>query len=233
MYRLKILSILAGMIVVLAVSAAPASAWWESNTGQTQGTVMPIRAPEVILGKGEGATTFRCITEEIKAIWYLQTKGQIKEHQKNGKQEPTTKGPHLHIQIKSWGKGCTAKIDKETFVVEISSCELQWVQAKGSFTATAGFVTGCLLKFGTTKPPLCEIQIPPGMEKAPESNEGINVGLREVSLENIGKNQLDIVNVKESILANSIGTNALCPLAKSFDMSIVGFELEAEGIKAV
>jgi len=230
MFRLKTLSILAGMIAVLAASATPASAWWESNTGQTQGTVRPIRAGEFIIGKGEGEAKVTCLPEEVKAIWYLQTAGQIKEHQKNGKQELTTKGPHLHIQVKEWGKGCVTKIGKEVLASTVSPCEFQIVQAKESFIATGGVVTGCLLKIGS----LCEVQVPPGMEKAPESNEGINVGLKEITLENIGKNQLDLVNVKGSIYANSIGKNALCPLPKPITTgSLVGLEFEAEGVKAV
>ena len=94
MSRLKALSVLAGTFAMLAVSAAPASAIWESNNGQTTGNVKVLATGAFTYSTG-GATVKCPETAEIKAQWQIQGAGQIKEQQKI-----TTKGPHLQIQVK-------------------------------------------------------------------------------------------------------------------------------------
>jgi len=81
------------------------------------------------------------------------------------------------------------------------------------------------------------------MGKSQNSGTGINVGLKEVELSNVGKNQLDKFKITsggegqlsgEGIFAQSTSGNPLCPLAASSEEStITGFEFEAEGVKAV
>jgi hypothetical protein len=241
MPRLKTLSLLAGFIAVLAVSATPASAWWKSTLGQTQGPVHFV-APGKFVDKG---ATFECPLNELKAQWYLQTKGQIKEHQKNGKQEPTTEGPHLNIQIK-WGNkafDCKTKAaGVENVAMNITACELQLVQQKGSLTATAGVVTPCLITVGEGASPLCALQIPAGMETQSGSNEGINVGLTTTVLENRLENQFDKGTINaggkgsapgEGIHVVQQGTHSLCPVATNEEAELLGLELEAEKVNAV
>lgn len=233
MIRLKTLSLLAGMVAVLAVSATPASAWWQSASQSGTGKVL---ASGSFKYGNPSQGTVTCPKEEVKGIWSIQTKGQIKEQRVNGKQELTTFGPHLNIQVKSWGAGCTATVGSTIFKageVEVKPCELQLVQQKESFTATGGVVTPCLVKIGIGVANLCEVQVPAGMEKQAGSNEGQNVGLLETKLSEVGANQLDKVNTK-GILAYSVGKNSLCTLTHSTNTAeLVGLEFEAEGVKAV
>src|SRR6202140_340206 len=130
MSRLKTLSVLAGTFAMLAVSAAPASAIWESNNGQTTGTIKVIPTGEYTYSTG--GASLRCPNvAEVKAQWQIQGAGQIKEQQKI-----TTKGPHLQIQVKEWGK-CEASVGSIIPAI-VSECDFQLVQQAGSFTATGG-----------------------------------------------------------------------------------------------
>jgi len=230
MTRLKILSVLAGTLAMLALSAAPSSAIWESNNGQTTGTVKILKTGEFTYAKG---ATVKCPNiAEVKAQWQIQGAGQIKEQQKI-----TTKGPHLQIQVKEWGK-CEATVGTNKLPAKVGECDFQLVQQAGVFKATGGVSKQpCVIK---AEP--CQIQVPIGMEKTQNSGTGINVGLKEVVLSNVGKNQLDVANVTsggegqlgEGIFAQSTSGNPLCPLAASSGTgSLTGLEFEAEEVKAV
>jgi hypothetical protein len=242
MSRLKTLSIFAGMVAMLAVSAVPASAWWQSK--QSQGIIRVIRAGEFVVGEGEHRLATKCPVEEVKAQFHIQTKGQLKNHgQESGKQEPTTFGPHLAIQVKSWGKGCTTTVGKnpEGLKTEVEPCSLQLVQQKESLEATGGVISTCIVRI----PGLCELQIPAGMEKQPGSNQGINVGLKEITLENVKGGQIDKVNAHtggldqkgeftDGIYANVRKLSANCVLPNLItNAELLGLEFEAEGASAV
>jgi hypothetical protein len=240
MQRLKTLSVLVGLLAVLAISATPASAWFKATT--STGTATVLTSGEFKYAK-QG--TIKCPAKEILAKWAIQTAGQIKEHQVNGKQELTTFGPHLNLDVTSWGPNCVAEIGGTKIAageIVVSECELQVVQAKGSFVATGGVVKGCLVKIGKGVKPLCVIQVPAGMETSAESGKGINVGLSKVALENSGTNLLAKVNAEtggtgqlagEGIFAQSVGTNALCTLKKSTEeATLTGLEDSAAGVHA-
>ena len=245
MIRLKTLGVLTGIVATLALSAAPASAWFRSiaKPAQSQGTITVI-SHGVFHYTNQGIV--ECPTNEIKAQYHIQTKGQLKNHgQEVGKQEQTTEGPHLAIQVKEWGK-CESEItgQKNRLEAKVKECDFQIVQQKGSFEATGGIITGCFVKIGPEKEPLCEIQVPAGMEKQPGSNEGINVGLKEIKLSNVGKNVLAKANINGGglaqkgertgkIFAYSVGKNALCPLSKhTEEATLEGLEGEANELEA-
>ena len=222
MQRFKVLSVLAGLVAVLAISATPASAWFKSTT---------TTGPAKILVSGEfnyaGQGKIKCPASEIKASWAIQSAGQIKEHQVNGKQELTTFGPHQNLVVSNWGTNCVAEIGTTKIAageIVVKACELQVVQAKESFVATGGVVTPCLVKIGKGAKPLCEIQVPAGMETSAESGKGINVGLSKATLENKGANIFGKINAEsggvgqlagEGVYAASVGTNSLCTLKRS------------------
>jgi len=231
MSRLKTLSVLAGTFAMLAVSAAPASAIWESNNGQTTGTIKVIATGEYTYSTG--GASLRCPNvAEVKAQWQIQGAGQIKEQQKI-----TTKGPHLQLQVKEWGK-CEATIGTSKLPATVSECDFQLVQQAGIFTATGGVSKSpCVVK---AEP--CQIQVPIGMEKTQNSGTGINVGLKTISLSGVGKNQLDKANITEGgeaqggkgVFSQSTSGNPLCPLAgSSATGTLTGLEFEAEEVKAV
>lgn len=231
MSRLKTLSVLAGIIAALAVSAAPASAWWESNSQANEGKGVVNVSGEFVDVTGGGTAAVKCPANEIEATWSIQTKGEIKVHNKEEKQLKTKAGPHLHFNVLKWGTMCKAKIAETTAQAHVSPCELQLVQPqKGteSQTATAGVVTACRVEAAN-----CTIIVPPGMEKQQGSNEGINVGLKEVTLENVKGtgNQVDKVEVK-GIRAEK-QANAGCPLTTLGTASLVGMEFTVEGAKLI
>ncbi len=231
MFRLKTLSVLAGMIAVLAVSAAPASAWWEATGKQLKGPVKVVTAGTFV----DGGTEVTCPANETQATWSIQTKGQIKDHenQLTGKQVQTKFGPHLNIKIYNWGAACKAKIGTVgEFAAEVKPCELQLVQQKESLTATGGVVTTCVVKAGP-----CVIQVPAGMEIEPGSNKGINVGLPETELKNKVNGQeftqFDKVATKGVLAQRGSGSNALCPVVTNENSELKGLEFELQGVKAV
>jgi hypothetical protein len=231
MYRLKVLSVLAGTVAMLALSATSASATWTSNTGQTTGNITVNKSGEF---KYPGALVKCPTTAEIKAQWQIQGAGQIKEQQKI-----TTSGPHLQIQVKSWGKSCLAN---EAAPAEISECDFQLVQQAGVFTATAGVSKrSCVIAVPATS---CSIQIPQGMEAPQGSGKGINVGLKTVALTNSGTNQIDKATISgggqgqlpgEGIFGQSFGAGCATVgiAASSEEATLTGFEFTAEGVKAV
>jgi hypothetical protein len=240
MSRLKTLSVLAGIIASLAISVTPAYAVFKSKNGSTQGTGHAILSGSF---KYASQGTVECEPKTIEAKWQIQTAGQIKEHQINGKQEPTTEGPHLNIQIKNWGT-CKAIISGSTLPANVKPCELQLVQtAKGVLTATGGVVTPCIVKAGEPTKPTCEIQIPAGIETAAESGVGINVGLKENTLKNTAAGLLGKTNITgggqgqlagEGIYAESLAGHSLCPLKPvTEEATLSGLEVEAEGVEEV
>lgn len=228
MFRLKTLSVLAGMVAVLAVSAAPASAWFYATGQQWKGQVTITNAGVFSYGEGANRAEVKCVASEIKAQWSIQTKGQIKIHEKEEKQLQTKFGPHLHIQVKDWGKGCTAKIGAkgEALAAVVKPCELQGVDPqKGVATATGGVATECVIKGGG-----CEIHVPAGMEKEAGSGTGINVGLKEIEVENKENNLFGKINIT-GIRAEKQPNTPLCPLlSKSEEASLKGVEGELLGV---
>jgi len=229
MYRLKVLSVLAGTVAMLALSATSASATWTSNNGQTTGNITVNTAGELTYPN----STVKCVASEIKAQWQIQGAGQIKEQQKI-----TTSGPHLQIQVKEWGKNCLAG---GLLPATVSECDFQLVQQAGSFTATAGVSKRtCVITVPSIS---CTIQIPAGMEAPQGSGKGINVGLKSVALTNSGTNQIDKVTVNaggqgqlagEGIFASSSSGCANGGLvASTEEATLTGLEFTAEGVKAV
>jgi hypothetical protein len=230
MSRFKALSVLAATIAMLAFSATSASAMWTSNTGQTTGNITVNKSGEFKYP----SIIFKCVASEIKAQWQIQGAGQIKAQQKI-----TTSGPHLQVQVKSWGKGC---LFDEAAPIEISECDFQLVQQAGVFTATTGVSKrACVLAIPAAS---CTIQIPPGMEAPSGSGKGINVGLKSVALTNSGTNQIDKATISgggqgqlpgEGIFGQSSGAGCAASgiAASSEEATLTGFEFTAEGVKAV
>jgi len=230
MHRLKILSVLAGTIAMLALSATSASATWTSNSTQTTGTISVQKAGAFTIS----GNTLKCVASEIKAQWQIQGAGQIKEQQKI-----TTSGPHLQVQVKNWGANC---LINEIAPTTISECDFQLVQQAGSLTATAGISKQpCTIKIPAAS---CTIQIPTGIEAPQGSGKGINIGLKGVTLTNSGTNQIDNAEITsggqgqlagEAIFAQAPGAGcaSLGLAASTEEATLTGLEFTAEGVKAV
>jgi hypothetical protein len=235
MSRLKTLALLACIIATLtATMTTPASGWFKAvGTAERQAKGLVIaKAAGEFTGTDEAkpahTAIVKCPAGEIQGEWSIQTKGQIKIHNREEKQILTNEGPHLNVQVK-WGHNCEAAIGGTTFKageIKIPQCELQLAQQKGSEKATAGVVTGCRVEV-----PTCTIIVPAGMEKEPGSNEGINVGLKEVSLVNSGNNMIG-VGPTIGIFAYK-QANASCPLTTDQKIEVKGFEFEAKNVNAI
>jgi hypothetical protein len=231
MFRLKILGLLAGTVAVLAVSAAPASAWFKAVEKQAKGKVVVTSSGEFVGGEGTAKSVVKCPASEIQGEWSIQTKGQIKQHLKQNGKNPqllAEEGPHQHIQLK-WGTNCIAEIGTTKFKageIKWSQCEFQLIQPQkgtGPTTVKAGIVTECRMKM-----PTCEIIIPAGMEKEAGSGEGINVGLNEVKIEKNGTTAIKGGGSITGIFAQK-QVNALCSLTTNQKAELVGFEFEEIG----
>jgi hypothetical protein len=235
MSRLKTLSVLGGILAGIALSAASASAIWVSNNGSTRG-IVAVKVPGQFNYAGQG--TVKCPAVGIISQWVIEGSGQLKQQRK-----VTTSGPNLLLQVKSWGSGCEASVGVVNNIkpVSISECNFLITQQAASLEPVFATVSGCLIKVGTGAPPLCEIQIPAGME-SPTSGRGINVGLKKTELKNETGDVFGKLNIAtggegqrpgEGIFAESVGSNALCTLKPvTEEATLTGYEIEFSGIKA-
>lgn|GEM_PF-2029126 len=227
----RLLTILVVIAAVFALSVVPAAAEFQSS--QKQGTMHILAFGEFKVGT-VGVTT--CVAKEVEGQWHIQVKGQIKQQL-----QEDTAGPQLLVQVKSWGK-CETKISGgKGLVTEIKPCNMRMVQ-RSSGEGSVGLSTSCLLRIGTeTKEPLCEIQMPAGMETKAESDRGINVGLLEskyTKSPNL-KAKLNVAKAGtggpegEGIYAQSVGSNAACALPKVTEKTeLIGVEFEGENLAA-
>jgi hypothetical protein len=220
MFRVKVLAILAGMIAVLAVSAAPASAIFQNRHAGSQGKIRVINPGTFT----DGIATVKCETEGVTIGYQIQTKGLIKEHNKGEKQVQTKDGPHLLLQIK-WEKqvapthGCKDNLGN---AATVPPCELQIVQpfktGSKAIELKGGVVTECIIKDPGAK---CEIKVPPANE-----GTGENFELGNTEAKNNGENVL-LKSAITGITANSSGGGTFCP-ASTHSAELGPLEGEAE-----
>jgi hypothetical protein len=226
MFRFKMLLGLAGIIAALAVSAAPAFAEFEAKGQWKQAVKVTVSGQFIDAGNAK----VKCPANEIEATASVQSKGVINEHEKGGKQVQTKKGPHLNINVLKWGANCEATIGATVIKpVTVSPCELQAQQKIGQTTALGGVVKPCVIKAGP-----CELTALEGKETTPEKNEGKNVGLSEIKLENKGSNLFTIINTK-GVEVEVKKTTELCTLTKGTNTTgeLLGVEGIAEGVTEV
>ncbi len=200
---------------------------------QQEGTDVVLKAGELRIA-GTGADVI-CVASEIKSQWHIETNAQIKQAQKEA-----TKGLDLLLQVKNWGK-CSAKVAGKALASEIKECDIRVVQDESGL-GYGGVVTPCLVKIGTEgKEAICEMQIPAGMETEAESDEGINVGLKEIAFDKAAPLVLKVnmasgglgEATEEGIFMQQAGKHLLCPLpAATEEAELVGMEVEAEGVES-
>jgi hypothetical protein len=200
MTRLKVLMGLTLGVALIAVSAAPAGAWFKSrNQAKTQGLVSITGTTTL----ETGAAVVSCAT--ASGEWKIQTKGEWQEHEvkkpnpEESKQVKTTFGPHLNIKIYQWNT-CKSKVTGvEAKATKVSECSFQLEQPqKGVNTATATVIAPCVIT-ATVGTSICEITVTPG------NKEGVNEGLEKVTGVNSGQNLLATAAV-ELIHGKTSGT---------------------------
>ncbi len=206
MSKLKALFGLTMMVSLLAISAAPAFAEFESKTAE---------------GKGKaGATTF---TDEGATVTCESAVGTWSIRKQDKLQGKVTKGGHLNIHVNAstakpagW-ENCKTSIGS---TAEVSDCEFQAEQKAGEFTVNGTIIKGCVV----TSPGNCRIKVPATSEK-----------LGKTTLTNVGTNleaKLEVEGIPSE--AESLGGFG-CLGIKNLKNK-VGKEkgvLTAEGLKAV
>lgn len=241
MSRFKLLSILVGALTALAISATPAFAEFtsKSNPAQSMGKVKVLNSGEFKDGPN---LSVKCPASEIKAIYRIQQKHQIKEQQAS-----LTTGPHLEIQVKEWGPNCKATVSGTEIGATISGgtegCRLvleqrQAVNGQNPGSAAGGVLSQCTI---ATVNNVCELVVARGMETGLETGQGINVGLTKIELANNGNNGKALVNIngggksqsgEGKIWVQQVPGHTLCPVNNNFSGELLNFEAEAENLNA-
>jgi hypothetical protein len=146
-HRVGLIAVFFASLVVLAVAAGPASAWFESNNAANRG---PATAGETRLTQSKGGF-FIC--SKAEGEWKIRGTGKVTEQTKATKQ-----GPHQNFFISKWG-GCSANGNNP---VLISPCELQVEQpTKGVNIGTASVASTCNIKVPLAEGVSCEINVTP------------------------------------------------------------------------
>jgi hypothetical protein len=185
MTKIRLLTLFVAALVLLAVPAAPAGAWFKSrNQTKTTGSVK--------LGK----TIFETPTMTVECAsaggeWSIQTKGQFKDHEQNGKQQKTNFGPNLYVKLQKWNN-CKGTLSGFTEPAIVENCEFQFQQeqkSKGLAEALVSVISPC--QFGIHFALKCPNTLFPGEEQS-----HINSFLKQVKAENSSKEVAATVNVE-------------------------------------
>ncbi len=175
MIKAKLVVVFSAIVAVLAFWATPAFAEFESTT--THGA---FKTGAALLTGGGG--TLSCTS--TSGEWKIRTAGKIEEQEKEGKQVPATKGPHLNLTISTWN-GCNVTTKSGIKATPtVGPCTLQLEQGPGVLNAKGGVVASCKVEtkvFFIT----CVLTTPPAKE-----SEKVNFGLEKNALENSGANLL-------------------------------------------
>jgi hypothetical protein len=177
MIKAKLVAVFSAIVAVLAFSAAPAFAEFESTNGTTHGL---FKTGTAVLTGGGG--TLSCTS--TAGEWKIRTAGKIEEQEKEGKQVPALKGPHENLTISTW-TGCNVTTKSGIKATPtIGACTLQLEQGPGVVKAKGGIVSACKVE---TKVLFisCVLTTPAAKEA-----EKVNFGLEKNILENSGTNLL-------------------------------------------
>jgi hypothetical protein len=175
MIKAKLVAVFSAIVAVLAFTAAPAFAEFQSNSSSTAGGA--TSGPLVIEG---GGATLECTSAEGE--WKIQSKGQISEHEVGQKQVKQVKGPQQFIPLTKF-TGCLAKTKEMSGLKPtVKPCTLHLNQQVESPHANGAIVNVCEIEtkvlFLT-----CKLSTPAANEQT-----GVNFNLEKNQLENVGNN---------------------------------------------
>jgi hypothetical protein len=189
MIKAKLLVVFSTMIAVLAVSAAPAFAEFQSNTGVGHGA----GSSGAVVLEGGGAT-LECTGAEGE--WKILSGGK-----------EATKGTSMQINTKKWN-GCKAKSSIiKGVTANVKECTLELTQAAGETKAKGSTVTECTVEVkvhGT-----CTIKVPAGqtgLEKNVLENSGENLLTKAEDTGITTKPSAACLGIKETKEAKQKGT---------------------------
>src|ERR1700674_4743777 len=125
MTKIKLLTVLVTALVLLAMPAAPAGAWFKSrNQAKTTGSV---KLGKIIIE----TPTLKVECTSAGGEWSTQTKGQFKDHEKSGKQVKTTFGPNLYVKLQKWNN-CEGTLSGFREPATVENCTFQFQQEQKS-----------------------------------------------------------------------------------------------------
>jgi hypothetical protein len=184
MQRTKLVFAFASTLLVLAVTAIPAAAWFEGTNG-TSGLAKSSGASVLTQAKGNTVTC-----SKAEGPWKIRSTGKVTEQTKGPGQQPTKQGPHQDLYISKW-EGCFASGAAGTAPATVEPCELQLEQPlKGGTVGTGSVASECRVKVVlgvTSKGTLVECEI----KVAPTSNEK----LATVNYSKTGASVSEIANI--------------------------------------
>jgi hypothetical protein len=154
MKRAKLAVIFAAALTVLAISAIPASAWFEGVKGTSGAATF---GPSTLESNPSSGGNVTCTKAE--GAWVIESTGKLKEQfEPSAKgQKPTKQGPHQTFWISKWNQ-CAAAGGSGAFPAAAQECVIQIAQpAKGSGTS------GVYGSVGTECQVKIEVEVAPGV----------------------------------------------------------------------
>jgi hypothetical protein len=216
MIKAKLVTVFSAIVAVLALSAAPAFAEFQSNSNSTAGFAKT--GPLVIEG---GGATLECKSAEGE--WKIQTAGNLKEHEVGTKQVKALKGPQQYITFTKFAE-CKAKSKEiKEAKPKVGVCTLHLTQEAGSLTALGAIVSECFIET-TVLFLTCKISTP-----AANETTGVNFNLKKNALENSGSN-LIVTAADEGITSEPKG---FCPGVSATKEAKEKAVLTEQGVKEV
>jgi hypothetical protein len=202
MPRMKFGLILAGLVAMLATSATPAFALFESESGKLSGAVEILKAGEFVYETGANV---KCPPKSPTITWNLPAEKSEKQ-----------------IYKVSWGTECTALIGGSVIAATISPSELE-VKSPESGKGTYTELKGTNLLTTEIKTATCTIIVPAEGNKELKKTEQSNLTEPVFS---------ELVKVNTTGVKANKSKNALCPLLeKSEKAELKEVELRARGQK--
>ncbi len=123
MKQVKTLIGLAGILGLLAISAAPALASWESNNGTSKGSSQLKEGTNMSFQDSAESLEIKC--PAVSDEWTISQQEKL--------------------SVSSTFEKCNVEALMLKFPVAVSGCSLQLEQGKGSLTAITNFITPCIL----------------------------------------------------------------------------------------
>jgi hypothetical protein len=201
-FRLKIGLVLAGVMVVMAASAAPALALFEAETGKLQGEVAKseiLKGGEFVYEPGSGIV--KCPTTSPQIKWDVQSK--------------RTNSQQYKIV---WGSECTSEIGGNKFPATISESDLLVMSEESGKDAYAG-LKGSNLVATEIKTGPCTIIVPAQSNLTSTAQESPSLTSFE-----------ETVKVNVTNIAAEKPKNVNCPLVlKSTTAELKGVEFKLKG----
>jgi hypothetical protein len=153
MQQARLIAMFSVALLALAISAIPASAWFQATTNNATQGLFHSGSGSVLTG---GAGPISC--SKASGAWHIESSGKLQGRQKT-EQFLTKEGPHLGLTISKWD-GCSIG----GIEAKVLPCLVQLEQPiKGVNTGTASVDLSCLIEIPAID---CKFSVPATAENA-------------------------------------------------------------------